>query len=118
MKNLQTIIINKKTYLSFCLVFLVFYFLYFYEPESLFNIIKKYVFASYQNIEIEKPGIFLFASLAFYFFSFLYLKKFGTISGFSLFVILYHLFDVFKGWTKQLSSNGLFIIVLLASTLL
>ena len=101
MKNLQAKIINKKTYLTFFLLFLVFYFLYFYEPESLINIIKKYVFASYQNIEIEKPGIFLFASLAFYFFNFLYLKKFGTISGFSLFIILYHLFDVFKGWTQN-----------------
>ena len=101
MKNLQAKIINKKTYLTFFLVFFVFYFLYFYEPESLINIIKKYVFASYQNIEIEKPGIFLFVSLAFYFFNFLYLKKFGTISGFSLFIILYHLFDVFKDWTQN-----------------
>ena len=61
---------------------LFFSFLSVYEPESLFNIVKKYVFASYQNIEFENPGRIFFSTIVFYFLTFLYSKKLEILIGF------------------------------------
>ncbi len=114
MISLQKLTFEKKRYISIVPMLLFFYFLYNFRPESLFNLVKQYVFGSYQNIQLENPGIFIYVSLAFYFLTFFYSKKFGEISRFSLFIILYHLFDIFKSWTQN---NYLHVVYLVLLTL-
>ena len=112
MISLQKLPFNKKTLFSVLFMILFFSFLSVYEPESLFNIVKKYVFASYQNIEFENPGRIFFSTIVFYFLTFLYSKKIGDINRFSLFIILYHLFGIFKSWTQSSHFHVIYLAIL------
>ena len=101
MISLQKLTFNKTRYHLIIPILLFFYFLYNFGPESLFNIVKQYVFGGYQNIQFENPGFLLYVSIVFYFLTFFYSKKYAEISRFFLFIVLYHLFDIFKSWTQN-----------------
>ena len=82
MISLQKLTFEKKRYISIVPILLFFYFLYNFRPESLFNLVKQYVFGSYQNIQLENPGIFIYVSLAFYFLTFFIQKSLEKLVGF------------------------------------
>ena len=114
MKSLQKLTFNKTRYHLIIPILLFFYFLYNFRPESLFNIVKQYVFGGYQNIQFENPGFLLYVSIVFYFLTFFYSKKYGEINRYFLFIVLYHLFDIFKSWTQN---KYLYIVYLVLLTL-
>lgn len=114
MIGLQKLTFKKIKYRLIIPILLFYYFLYNFRPESLFNIVKQYVFGGYQNIQFENPGFFLYVSIVFYFLTFFYSKKHGEMSRFFLFIVLYDLFDIFKSWTQN---KYLYVVYLVLLTL-
>ena len=112
--GLQKLTFKKIKYRLIIPILLFYYFLYNFRPESLFNIVKQYVFGGYQNIQFENPGFFLYVSIVFYFLTFFYSKKHGEMSRFFLFIVLYDLFDIFKSWTQN---KYLYVVYLVLLTL-
>ena len=71
------------------------------QPYSLFNIVKETIFANYQNKKILEIDSMLFFSLVFYLLILSYSKKYGDINRLVLFIIIYHSFEVYKGWVEN-----------------
>ena len=88
MKEMSELKADKFNLVIAVPVLLLFFFLNNYKPQSLINIIKETIFASYQNKQMLEYDLFLISTVLIYFLIFLFSKKYSSVNKFILFILV------------------------------